>query len=254
MSKKSLPRGWIVLTRSAEGNKEWSAFFQARGFRVYEFPTIETVPVKPNARLKNALARLHEFDWIIFTSAAGPHYMKALAKRMRVRLPARNMMPRVAAVGKRTGDAVKSIGYKAVFLPSRSDGKTLGRELKITRGSSILLLRAHIASSDLPLILKKRGARVTDIPIYKTNIIRKAGEPRFKKLLMSGEVECIVFASPSAVRGFVARTKGGVLDIAQHIPVIALGPASRFALWKANFKRIKTAHDARAQGILDCID
>jgi len=61
----------IVVTRARATSSEFAASLRRLGADIVQFPTIETAPPKSFAALDKAIARLHSFDWIIFTSAAG---------------------------------------------------------------------------------------------------------------------------------------------------------------------------------------
>ena len=56
----------------------------------------------------------------------------------------------------------------------------LGWELDFEKGARILFLRSAIASHALPNILAARGARVTDVPVYRTISIREPDERFFR--------------------------------------------------------------------------
>ncbi len=240
----------IVLTRSASAGADWETYLRRCGAIVYRFPTIETLPAPLTPKLRHALTHLSDFGWIIFTSAAGPFLAKEFMKLLRLKVPVRRMPP-IAVIGEKTAEAVREIGYRVRFTPSRSDGRTFARELAPLR-SPILLLRADIASPELPRALRARGARVVDLPVYRTKILRRP-DPRFSKLLMSGAVDYLTFASPSAVQGFSARVKGSAVKAARKIPAIALGPRIALTLRHAGFRNVRVAREATIEGLMDAI-
>ena len=172
-------------------------------------------------------------------------------KKTRGTMPEAKEMPPIAVIGDRTADAVKAIGYRVAFTPKTSDSHALGWELHPLR-SPILLLRSDIASAELPQTLRIREASVVDIPVYKTKFLHRP-DPKFSKLLMDNKVDCLTFASPSAVRGFFARVKGEAIRSARQIPAIALGAQTGDALQRAGFRDIRVSREATIEGIADAI-
>lgn len=226
----------IVLTRSAEAGGEWERELRKKGAIVHRFPTIETAAVKPTKRLRGALRNIHGFDWIVFTSAVGPYFLRDAAKGARVRL-SKDALPRIAAIGRATATAVRAVGWRVAFTPSAANSMSLAKKLPVAPGGPVLLLRANIASKELPRALVRRGARVKDIPIYRTKLIRRP-DARFSKLLLENKIDMLTFASPSAVRGFRSRVKGAAFRKAVTVPAAALGGEVRRALKDAGFLKI----------------
>lgn len=244
----------IVVTRSVEGNAAWKVFLERAGAMVYELATIRTVSTRHNTKLARALKNMADFDWIIFTSAAAPRFLKLPAKNFKKKS---GKLPKVAVIGKETAEAARGAGYRIAFQPSKADSKTLALELPLASGvrghagrdglgghpgQSILLLRSAIASSELVDALKKRGAKVADVAVYRTESIRRR-DAAFAKLLADGRIDYITFASPSAVQGFCARVGKQSLAAARSLPVLAIGSTVSAALEQRGFKNVHVAKE-----------
>lgn len=227
----------IVLTRSASAGPEWKKYFKKLGAIVVNVPTIETVPVPVTARIRRVFRMIGEYDLLIFTSGGGAFSAKEIMKRLKIRPRA---MPPIAAVGEKTAESVRNMGWRAAFVPSRFNSRTLAKEIKIAPGMEVLVLRANIAPKEFPEALRARGARVTDLAVYKTKMIRRPA-PQFSKLVRTGRIDYLTFASPSAVRGFALRVKGAAMKAARNLPAIALGPSVRDALMLAKFNDVRVA-------------
>jgi len=242
----------VVVTRSSPESERWIDSIRKSGRAGYHFPTIATTPVDSSPELIDAIAQLSRFDWIVFTSSAGPRHLKELTLTNDIINKIdflKKKITKVAAIGKRTAEAAERIGLTVSFMPSKSDSRTLGRELQPVLGRKILLLRTSIASGELVSIFKKRGAKVTDIPIYQTKLVQKP-DPKFLRLLESDSVGCITFASPSSVMGFCALVPKKLLVIARKLPAIAIGPNVGKALKKEGFKNIHTAKEPTIEGMI----
>lgn len=238
--RKPLTGKRIVSTRSAPGNAEWQRYFKALGATTYSFPTIAIAPLEPDARTLRTIKRIADFDWVVVTSAEGLKAMTALIGRADVKIPV-NRVKALAVMGSETKKMARTMGYRNVFQPSAADTMALGWELDFKKGARLLFLRSAIASHALPNILAARGARVTDVPVYRTIAIREPDE-RFFKLLKDGEVDFLTFGSPSAVRGFFARVKDKKLQkVARSVTALAIGPRVAATLEKHGFTDVRTA-------------
>jgi uroporphyrinogen-III synthase len=243
----------VVVTRGGVGGREWKHYLEKRGAKVDWFPTIATAPIGRGRtqRLKDSLAHLDGFGWIVFTSAAAPRHLKTAMRKYHIAV-SKKKMPLIAGIGKKTAAAVKAIGYDVAFVPSKANATTLARELKPLR-SPILLLRADIASDELPRALAARGARVIDLPIYKTTRVRATANGPFLEIIKNKKIDYFIFASPSAVRGFVLRVRKTGIKNARRTIAIALGARTADALRDAGFYTIRVAREATIEGIADAI-
>jgi len=138
--------------------------------------------------LKAALARLRDYDWVIFTSR---HAVEAVF-RHRDGLSG----PRVAAVGRATAGELVRHGVAADLIPREFTGDSLVAALGPVAGLRVLMPRADIGRRTIPDGLTARGATVDEVVAYRT--LTEAG-PRPDL----GSVDAVTFTSPSAVRGFL---------------------------------------------------
>jgi uroporphyrinogen-III synthase len=249
---KALKGKLVVITRSAEGSEAWIKYLKSHGAIPYSFPTIEIVPADITPVIENALKNISDFDWVIFTSAAGVRSMKLLAEKYGIDLSPRRM-PKIAAIGIATAAAAKRVGYRVAFKPSESNGVALGYELEPVNEKSILLLRTAIASHDILKILEVRGGKITDLSLYKT-IYRRDPDLKFGKLLENGKIDFLTFASPSAVRGFFQRVPKNLISKSKEIPSIAIGEKVAEVLKKAGFKNIKISEKPTIKAIIATAD
>lgn len=238
MKRAPLKGKLVVITRSAPGGAAWGKYFSSLGANVYRFPTIRTVPIAADRTAIRILEHLHEFDWVVATSRKGLHALRGYPK---------GAVP-LAVLGAETAKAARAMGYRTIFKPSIASGAALARELKLRKGASVLFLKSSIASRALPTILAARGAKITELPAYRTLPVTDP-DGRFSRLLEKGSVDAIIFASPSAVRGFFARVDEKLFSKARRTPAVAIGPRTAAALKRHGFTRIRTAQEPTPKGI-----
>jgi uroporphyrinogen III methyltransferase/synthase len=89
----------------------------------------------------------------------------------------------------------------------------------------ILLARADAASAELPRRLRDMGAEVDDVVAYSTEPGGDELRPALLAALADPQLEAVIFASGSAVRGLVETARAGVgTGVLGRLKVITIGP------------------------------
>jgi uroporphyrinogen-III synthase len=217
----------VLVTRPAGPGDPLVAALESRGYDVIAVPTVVT------RRLAVEWPDLSTYGWIVLTSAAGVSA-----------LPAIPAGPRWAAVGDATAQALRARGAKVDLVPHQANGQALGRALPDPRGERVLLVRASLADPDLPAALRARGAAVDEITAYETVEGPAPSQRALHDALSENDIAAVVFASGSAVRGFVKL--GGGADL----PAITIGPRTSAVARQAGFT---VAAEAHAQEVADLV-
>ena len=191
----------ILVTRPAGGEDPLVAELRSRGHRVIAVPTVVTRPVVVD------WPDLAAFHWIVVTSAAGV-----------AALPGVPRGPRWAAVGNSTAKALLAKGIEADVVPAVASGVAIAQALPDAAGSRVLLVRASLADHDLPAGLRARGALVEEVTAYETVEGPEDSREALTAAIADPDLAGVVFASGSAVRGFVKL--GGPATL----PAITIGP------------------------------
>lgn len=219
----------IVITRAAEQSSDLCARLQELGAEVDSLPLVRFLESKDTADLDRAIRALDQFDWIIFTSANAVTFFVA-------RCRAAGCWPntgstKIAAVGSATRLALENQDLQASLVPAEFSGAGIAAALSgIISGKSVLLPRSDRAGEELPLMLRKAGAKVTEVTAYVT-----AGPEAFDRSLIDairdGLVDAVAFFSPSAFQEF-QKVMGPDL-LGKHnsrLALAAVGPATAGAI------------------------
>jgi uroporphyrinogen III methyltransferase/synthase len=220
----------VIVTRPGGESDPLVHALRRRGYRVHAVATVQTEPMDFNA------GSLANCDWIVLTSVRG---VKAL-----VELP---LGPRFAAVGSETARALRARGITPSHLPGRADGADLGDTLPDVEGKRIALVRASAAGSDLPDRLRRRGATVEEITAYRTVEGPAASAEKLRGAQADPELAAVVFASGSAVRGFLGL--GG----SAGLPAITIGPRTTNSARERGFVVIAEADAQTVSGLADAV-
>lgn len=214
----------IVITRRREQAEGLRQALRRRGATVVELPTIALRPPRRSDRLDAALRRLREYDWVVFTSANGAEFF--LARLKRLKKSARFLKGRhIAAIGPATAAALRERGVRTKVVPDEYRAEGLLRALKAERwqGQRVLLARAAQAREVLPQQLRRRGARVDVVEVYRT-VLPRVSRMRLRRVF-TPPPDAITFTSSSTVKNFFAllgrRAARRALD---GVAVASIGP------------------------------
>jgi len=203
----------VLITRAATQSEELRRDLEALGARVVECPTIQIVPPKTWKPVDDAIRRLNTYDWLLFTSAnAVDQFMERLAG-------AGCTIP-IAVVGSATAAKLSEWALTAALVPKqfRAEGLLDAFPQKMV-SVRVLFPRAEVARELLPEELRRRGATVDVVTVYRTV---KAQRGSIREVLESESVDCIVFTSPSTIPDDLA-------PLPAHVAVAVIGPVTREA-------------------------
>ena len=139
-------------------------------------------------------------------------------------------------------------------MPGSLTPSLLARVRPLVRaGSRVLLPRATKARELLPDGLRAAGARVETWTVYRT----AAPEGDLAELgaaIERGEVDALTFASPSAVRHFVAGLPVVAREAARRCVVAAIGPVTAEALREAGLAPQVLPERSEALALVDALE
>lgn len=190
-------------------------------------PTIEIHPPTDWRPVDDVLARLHEFDWLVFTSANGVRYlMERLWEQGGD--PRRIARIRLAAIGDATAEALARWRLRADLVPESFRAEALAEALQPhVAGCRVLWARASRGRDVLPHELAAAGADVEQVVTYR-NADADSLPAAALAMIEQGAVHWIALSSPSIATNLVRlltpaarRHLGTVTRLAAISPVTA---------------------------------
>ncbi|MDP2601717.1 MAG: uroporphyrinogen-III synthase [Deltaproteobacteria bacterium] len=215
----------IVVTRARAQAGGLAGKIEELGGEVIEFPTIEIQPPASFAALDAAIARIADYDWLIFTSVNGVEQFLARLECSGKSL-ADFQSKRVAAIGPPTAERLKGAGISSCLVPEQYQAEGVLDALKPEelRAKRVLIPRAAKAREILPETLRQWGAAVDVVEAYRT-VIPTADVPKLRSLLQEGSVDMVTFTSSSTAANFVKLFGGEKLsDILRGTAIGCIGP------------------------------
>jgi len=246
---KPLLRKRIVVTRPHAQAASFCQKLAEAGAIPIRFPTIRITPMPDTQRLDAALKRLRDFAWIIFTSVNGVAYCwDRLAAVASTRLPA---SLRVAAIGPATAQALRDRQVVPDFVPAEFVAEGIAQGLGDVAGQAILLPRAEAARKTLAEILADQGARIDEIPVYRT--VPEAPSPDAFAALDAG-VDVLTFTSSSTVRHFAALVADRAPHVVQEALVACIGPITAETARRLGYEVATVADEYTTDGLIRALE
>ncbi len=244
----------VLVTRARHQAEELAEKLRAEGGEPILFPVIAIAPLDDYTRLDQAIASLRNYDWVAFTSVNGVRAFwerLELAGTTEVVTTAEALgSTSVAAIGPATARALEGNGVRAAYVPSEHISDRIPDGLGDVDGRRILLPRAEGAREALAHELRRRGALVDELPVYRTLPVRPG--PEAWEEFHRG-VDAITFASASTVRAF-AELIGHQLPSTPSVdtrPVVAcIGPITAQAAHDAGFPVDVMAREYTLDGLV----
>ncbi len=200
LAGSSLAGKRVLVTRAVEQAEGLCRALEEARAVPLRCPTIRLTAPASWTEVDAALARLADYDWIVFTSANGVRFT---LDRMRQLTGGVGDLggSRVAVVGERTAGALAERGGEASFVGPSEGSVPLAESLPDMEGAAVLMARSDRADPVAGDVLRRRGAaRVDEVVAYRTVPTRP---PEGAVLELSRGVDAATFTSPSTVYGFM---------------------------------------------------
>ena len=243
----------VVVTRTREQAGEMLELLRERGAVPILFPTIEIVEPLDWGPVDEALDRMGEYQWVIFTSANGVKYFAMRAKSRSLALKDILGDKDVCAIGPATARVLQDSGINPALVPPRFVAEEVLDAL-VARGVSgkrILLPRAQVARDVLPRGLAGAGAQVDVVAVYRTVLPQVDEETR-------GEVEkahIITFTSPSTVKNFLRIMEGWAREGVLEDKILAsIGPVTSQAMRELGLRVDVEAREYTVKGLVEALE
>ena len=215
----------VLVTRAREQASDLSERLRVLGAIPVEFPTIGILPPESWADADHCIQELIRYDWIIFTSVNGVRFF--VDRLLALGRDVRDLKgPQVCAIGPKTAEALEALKIRVKFVPQeyRAEAIFEGLKKEKLRDKSILIPRAKVARDILPEELRKAGAVVDVVEVYRT-VLPKENVAEVRELLKKKEVSAITFTSSSTVGNFVEMLGlEEARELTAGIPVASIGP------------------------------
>ena len=240
----------IVVTRAQSQAATISERLAAAGAEVIEMPASRIEPLDPGL-LRRAIARLREYQLVIFTSQNG---VRIFWDELRASGGDARALAglKIAAVGPATAGALLDCGLAVDVAPDRFVAEALLdalRDMRDLRGARVLYAAAAGARETLEQGLGELGALVDRVELYRS-VPDGRGAAELRERLVAGDADLVTFTSASSVTNFIAAVG---LDAAARVSAASIGPITTRAARDAGLDVAIEASQSTIGGLVDAI-
>lgn len=200
MSGSAIEKTYALFANPA--NRKLAADLKEAGAKVFEFPPMQTEKLDLDETARDALKNLEQFDWLIFPDVLAADFFLELLEESEIDLFELDFL-RTCALGEAVADHLRFVQIHADVIPATIDGEQTFLAIADYAGKDNLekltfLLPKEISSKNaLTNELRKVGAAVFELPIYKAKVSNKLEITKMKTLLENGAVDEFVFTAPT---------------------------------------------------------
>lgn len=249
----NLPLGGkrVLITRRREQSDDLRQALQTYGATVEFLPTIEVVPPGDWSECDAILRRIAEFSMIIFASLNSVTFFLHRCVVLGI-APETLSHCELAAVGRKTAAELERLKLHPDHLPEEFSVSGLldlfGR--RGVEGEKILIPRGSLGREELVDGLLALGAHVETVTVYNTIAPDRRGSEEKITMIVDGAIHVVTFASPSAVRNFVALLSApGLESIRGRTLFAAIGPTTAAEVRACGSEPEIVARESSARGL-----
>jgi len=244
----------VLVTRSKRQAPALIEALREVGSGVIGMSVIEFAPPTDDSALSPAITALADghYGWVLFTSANAVRcfadLLEAAGHDMRVYSGAR-----VACVGPATADELIQRGIRPDVIPEEHHAEGLLTALTAVgdvRVEPILLPRAEVARNVLPDTLRRGGASVDVVPVYRTVRPQRDRDDVIRHVELA---DTVTFTSPSSVTNLMKLCGERAVELLSARVLAAIGPITARALTHAGLEPDVVAKTSTITGLVDAI-
>ncbi|MCA9261277.1 MAG: uroporphyrinogen-III C-methyltransferase [Planctomycetales bacterium] len=218
----------VLVARPADQAASLAKPLAELGARVLVQPAISIDPPSDWSQVDDAVARLGEFAWVVFSSANGVRFFLDRLHELG-RDPRALATCRIAAIGPGTAAALREFCLNADLTPAEFRAESLASELAPQAvGSRCLLVRASRGRDVLPNMLIEAGVDVEQVVAYRSTDVTRPDE-QIAAALAAGEIDYVAVTSSA-----IARSLAGLFgESLTHSRLATISPITSDAVREA---------------------
>ena len=238
----------VLVTRPGEQSQDLRERLIELGADVLVQPGV-TIGDPPDwAPVDAALARLDQFDWLVFSSSNGVRYLIGRLLQLGGKVEQLGRLD-LAAIGPGTAAELARCGLHARIVPEQFRAESLADALAADApGRRFLLARANRGRQVLPDQLAAAGAAVHQIVVYSTRDVQRL-EPDVAAAIEAGRIDWITVTSSSIARAVVALLG----DRLRRSKLVSISPLTSGVLRESGYEPAAEAKQYTTTGLIDAI-
>jgi uroporphyrinogen III methyltransferase/synthase len=218
------------------------------GAEVITRPVIRVTEPPDWAPVDDALERLDQYDWLVFSSANGVDYLFRRLDELGGDVR-RVGQTKLAAIGSGTAERLARYSLRADVVPDKFIAESLAEALMAdAKGHRFLLARTNRGRQVLADELEKAGGQVDQVVVYGSFDVEEP-DPSMVAALSSGEIDWVTVTSSAIARSMV-RLYG---DALKESRLASIGPMTSKTLRELGYEPAVEASPHSTGGMIDAI-
>lgn len=233
----------VLVTRPKPQGEELCEKIREQGGQAVFFPIVDILPSENSEKFKQAIARLAEYDIVVFVSLHAVLQSQAFIHALWPVFPSHIQ---VMAIGKKTADALSSLHLPIHHYPSdnwNSEALLASSGLLDVRGKKIAIMRGETGREVLADVLSQRGAHVDNMIAYR-RVRSKVDVQPYKNLMDAHEIDIIICTSNEILQNLTS-----LLGV-QSVPLMVISERMLCFAKKLGFKYLYLAKNASHDAIM----
>jgi uroporphyrinogen III methyltransferase/synthase len=192
----------VLVTRSQQQADELAEPLGSLGAEVIVQPAIEIQPLQAFEQLDREIARLSEYDYLVFSSRNGvQHFMQRF---LHVVGDVRDLAwTKIAVVGPRTADMLATYHIRADIVAKGMSAESLAESLGDEAAENqFLVVRASRGPETLVQQLKQSGGDVRSVVAYSHTDVSQPDDSIVRRMA-AGEIDWVTVTSDAIARSVV---------------------------------------------------
>ncbi len=238
----------VLVTRSEQQADELAEPLRSLGAEVISQPAIEIEPLSSFEQLDREIARLSEYDYVVFSSRNGVQYF--MQRFLDVVGDVRDLAwTKIAAVGPRTAEMLATYHIRADVVAKGMSADSLADSLlDEAPDNQFLLVRASRGPDTLAQHLTQAGGEVRSVVAYSHSDVPQPDETIMRRMA-SGDIQWVTVTSDAIARS-VVRMFGQNLH---QTRLVSLSPGVSRTLESLGFTVAAQAAQPTMQSLVEAI-
>lgn len=238
----------VLVTRAEQQADELAEPLRSLGAEVLAQPAIQIQPLESFDLIDREIARLADYDYLVFSSRNGVHYF--MERFLEVVGDLRDLAwTKIAVVGPRTAEKLASYHIRADVVAEAMSAQSLAESLlDEAQESRFLLVRASRGPDTLARQLEEAGGEVRSVVAYSHTDVQDCDETIAKRMA-AGDIDWVTVTSDAIAR-CVVRLFGTNLH---QTKLVSLSPGVTQTLQSLGFAAAAEATQPTMQSLVDAI-
>lgn len=243
----------ILIMRAKDQAAEPCRQLEQLGATVWQQPAFRIEPPADWEAVDQAIDRLAEFDWVVFSSPNGvQQFIRRLLERggdMRAFGGCR-----LAAIGPGTAAALAEFHLKADLVPPEFQAESLAKELlKEVEGERILLVRANRGRTVLRDELSGQAAEVASVVSYNQVDVTEP-DPAILEQLRDGSIDWVFLSSSNMARSFFRWLDDDLRSLVKsQVRLVSISPVTSQSVREEGFDVTLEATTYNFDGMIEVL-